>query len=155
MRGHFLVHRRLTSCCALSWRKGWGSSLGSNPIHEGSTILTQSPPQRLCLLLSPPWGLGFWGDSNIPVHNSYHSCFWSDFLKWEGNKSNLYLPCSNAVLNIVLHVLWVFIMNIHRMNSSIILFNLCSNLMGLVLEFPLKKIAKLSLQRPSINHKEA
>lgn len=136
--------------------RGEAALTGSDPVHEGSTLLTQSPPQRLRLLLSPPWGLGFWGDSNVQSITAIIPVFQSYSLKWEGSKRNLELPCSDTALNIVLHVLWVFVMNIHCLNSSIILFNLCSNLMGLVLgESPLRKIAKLSLQGPSVNHKEA
>ena len=61
----------------------------------------------------------------------------------------------NVALNIVLHVLWIFIANIHRMNISIIFFNLFINLTGLVLPSLLRKIAKLSLQGPNISHEEA
>lgn len=60
--GPLAGHRLLAVSSGGRWGKGSLWSLlykSTNPIHEVSTLTTESTPQRPDLLISSPWGLGF------------------------------------------------------------------------------------------------
>ena len=101
----FLIHGWSSSHCVLTWwEKGVLQGLlykGANPIHEGSTLMTESPPQSPAST-SHHRGLGFQcmnleeGHKHL-VHCSYHNFFLIYILLFSTNaETPMGFPCGSA-----------------------------------------------------------
>lgn len=64
VRTCLLIHRLLSSCCNLTWQKKRGYTLGifckdTNPIHECSALMIESPLRSPTSKIPSHWVLGF------------------------------------------------------------------------------------------------